>query len=1416
MNTRNLVLLLLTWVLCTPFFLPAQTSSLIIEEIPIGKGRLKNSVMDLLQDQRGFLWVSTVGGLYRYDGYEFKHYPFPSVPRKEHRDTMWHNAPGAGQLLEDRNGNIWIVNTFSESWIGWLKMLDIRQDTLVNLDIRMVSRPVTYKRPLIEDPEGYLWVHCLDGLRRITLPEEGGTAYEIKLYSSEPGTPHALSDTISSLLLDRRNRLWMSTYDGGLHYYDRQQDQIRKISTLSPGGIWELSQMKNGSIAAASKEGLFLIDPETLQIEHIQHQPGIASSLAGNYIRTMLPDLEGQLWLFSAPRKEGPYTLQRFDPVSGQFSGPYMDSILPGGAMTGFYDAPFHLFADRNGRIWVNNNKGLQFYDPEHDRFVHIRNANPTIGESVHTFLQDNSGVLWMGAPMGLSKFAPGANRFKVFRHQTDNPLSLSGDRVATVFEDSRGYLWLGHSRGIDRIRLNEVNQITEKKFFFFDAAYGFSEDRQGNIWVHSLSGKLGFIATGDQPINVYTSFPVDGRRVNFKIAVTAIRAPEKGIFISSNGLLHHDPVTGTTKHFPLPNSLTTTSGPLFIHGYDSAMQLWLSNSQYFLRFDPSSGEFIPFPTRTRAGRFICQGDKGEMWTTTSGLRLLNIKDGALLKHFHPGTGFPTDFTEGVVKDDHGNLWITSDVGLIQFDPKTEQFRVFDRANGLPTNNIYAGSGCKRQNGELLIPLGEKGLVLFDPTELQPDSFPVPPVITGLKLSNDPLLPGDSRGALRRSIPYTKEIVLAHHQNVLTIEYTGLHFSMPEANRFTYLMEGIDEDWVEAGNRRVATYAGLAPGDYTFRLKAANPDGIWNPSEASLRITIRPPWWRTWWAYSLYALGILTLIATVYRFLLDRQLEQAETRRLAELDEAKTQMYTNITHEFRTPLTVIQGMADQMEENPGDWFREGLRLIRNNSNKLLRLVNQMLDLHKLESGSMPVNIVQGDVVNYLQYITESFRSYAVTKNIRLHFLCPFEKLMMDYDPEKLLTIVSNLLSNAIKFTPEGGDVYVQLAVDSPQRAVGTSQKNGDKLPIGKTLVLIIKDTGIGISEKKRPYIFNRFYQADDNHASNGAGTGIGLALTKELTNLLKGKIEVQSNIGKGSTFIVRLPIFLNAQDEHLVEQITEQVEAFIPGVLKSEINCDAAKISEEQPLVLLVEDNEDVLLYLQSCLAADYQLAFARNGREGIDRALELVPDVVLSDVMMPEVGGFELCDTLKKDVRTSHIPIILLTAKADQASKVEGLKEGADAYLTKPFDKEELQVRLKKLIELRRHLLERYDEEARTARFLKPGSSSAYPREDAFLQQIQDTLVAHIDEQDFGIPELCAALGMSRTQLHRKIKALTGKSTSIYLRSLRLAKARELLENSDLNVSEVSYEVGFRSPTYFSQAFSEEYGVPPSAVKKG
>ncbi|GAA4309782.1 hypothetical protein GCM10023149_04230 [Mucilaginibacter gynuensis] len=683
--------------------------------------------------------------------------------------------------------------------------------------------------------------------------------------------------------------------------------------------------------------------------------------------------------------------------------------------------------------------------------------------------------------------------------------------------------------------------------------------------------------------------------------------------------------------------------------------------------------------------------------------------------------------------------------------------------------------------------------------------------ITGIQIGNKILTPGDQTEVLKETIENTKAITLSYLQDIITLEFSALDFIAPQRNKYRYQMMGIDKEWVESGTRRSATYLHLPAGHYTFKVQGSNSQGVWSSHIAELKIQVLPPWWLSWWAYSVYFLLLILGIKRYLNFKVNRAklksqlaFEQVEAKRIKELDTMKTQLYTNITHEFRTPLTVILGMANQIISKPEEHLKNGMEMIVRNGQNLLNLVNEMLDLSKLETGKMQLQLTSGDIINFLRYIVESFHSLAESQHKQLHFLTEIDALSVAYDAEKIRQMITNLLSNALKFTPEKGNIYIIVNQNS------ISQNEQQVM-----LVIKVKDTGIGIPETQIHNVFDRFYQLDNSLTRNAEGTGIGLSLTKELVKLMEGEITVKSppvGAHKGSEFTISIPL------EKTLEPtlpfpviIAQQVQSYVPVVM---LPADETQ-KKDKPLILLVEDNADVVAYTASCLV-DYRLAVGQDGREGLEIAKELIPDLIITDVMMPFVDGFELVGQLRKDEYTSHIPIIMLTAKANIESKIEGLQQGVDAYLEKPFHQEELLIRIKKILELRQSLQRYYLKKAGLNGHLSKEIVisneiiDVKKIENEFVIKVREAIEKNITNPNFTIEQLCNLVFMSHSQLHRKLDALTGYSPNKFIRIIRLHKAKELLLDPANSIAAIAVDCGFNDPGYFARVFKLEYGMPP------
>ncbi|TNE69908.1 MAG: helix-turn-helix domain-containing protein [Bacteroidetes bacterium] len=845
----------------------------------------------------------------------------------------------------------------------------------------------------------------------------------------------------------------------------------------------------------------------------------------------------------------------------------------------------------------------------------------------------------------------------------------------------------------------------------------------------------------------------------------------------------------------------------------------WLASGDGLIKIDPKnkSQQVIDLiPGRAINVQRLHQDKKGRLWVATAanGIVLYDPASGQR-QVIDQEKGLSSNIVVTLLEDNEGNIWAGTYYGITVLSPDGVVIDRLYEADGLANNEFNRWSALKMQDGRLCFG-SVVGVTIIDPEAWKASREGRAPIHIYLtELYRD--TPGEATNQLDL-LPLWQQnqrIVFPAASRSLKIAFALSNYASPETSIFAYKIEGTDQDWHYINAQNQLSLNALPTGSYNILIKGSGGKGRWS-EPLVIPIRVGEFFYKQWWFFVLCALPFLGFLGLWIhrqrgeRKRLEREVEirthtiQEQADKLLVADQMKTRLYTNITHEFRTPLTVISGMADMMKTMPD----KAPELIKRNSEGLLRLVNQMLDLAKLESGQLQVEPVQIDVVPYIQYLFESFQSYAEGKNIELVFQKDMDQLVMDCDEKKLESIVTNLLSNAIKFSGENRQVVLSIEEEKGQ------------------FLIRVADQGIGIPPDKQAHVFDRFYQVDNSTTRKGEGTGIGLTLTKELVELMGGTIRVQSpgREGKGTEFTVSLPIthLAGAAAQAQFDQFDSTPTIASTGLTSNHPVTtpeDSSLITHHSslsfPLLLLIEDNIDVVTYMKACLQDRYTIEWAANGAIGIERALETIPDIIISDIMMPEKDGYEVCYTLKNDERTSHIPIILLTAKANIDSRLKGLRRGADAYLGKPFLKEELYIRLEQLLELRRKLQAHYARIDFSARAATDPLQTEQTPDDHFIRKAARFVQDHLDELTFRVEDLCMEMAMSESQLNRKLKALSGKTASPFIRNIRLQEARKLLQTTDQNISEIAYAVGFSDPLYFSRAFSQEFGVAPSAFRK-
>jgi signal transduction histidine kinase/ligand-binding sensor domain-containing protein/DNA-binding response OmpR family regulator len=1336
-----------------------------VKQYTLLDGLPDNFVNALLQDRYGFIWIGTSDGLSRFDGIRFETF------RHQTGDPSSISNNKINALMEDRQGYIWAATD------GGLNRYDPATETFRHFmydpdDEHSISHDIT--RAVFEDEAGVIWVGAFNGLNRLDPTSFRFTAYLHQdpfspfppLYTQSIQEVSVIGETADGQLLVGYWGIGVMLFDKKTGHFQpvpvngsldaRHNIVVERITRTAEGGIW---------VCATGR--LFRYDA----IHGLTHFPEINMESIAIFTPTpsgvYFAGGKGFMVLDKAFRE-----VQRFVPDTSPVD-PNQNLVLA-------------AIEDRAGDIWFGSMGGGLFHlAAEHKSFVNYRHQkgeeNGLHDNFINALAEVGEDLVWVGSRrQGISVFDHKSNTFSPLPNYMDYPKGMKTREISVIYPDRDRNIWIGTwGAGLHLYR------PSEKAFQYFlqnqskttslsdNYVTDILQTAEGEIWVGTTLG-LSVLFSGE---NV-----------------------KKGLF-KHYRFNPGDP--GGLNHFRVTCIRQTRSGQIWVGTHDGLHRYDREKEVFALyRQEPDK----PGALCNNTIKCIFEDSKERLWIgTAGGLNMYDAERDAFL--YFPGTDELLDGSIiGIQEDEKGFLWVATKRGIGRFDPEGMTCKLYDNRDGLDNHSFNPRAFLRSPSSGMIYAGGRNGMSVFEPVKIRENPFTPPVWITGLRKYAS--RKGKPAETIVKGMAGRTKIELAHWENIIAFELTSLNLKNSEKNQFAYRLAGFNDNWIDIGTRREITFTNLNVGAYTLQVKSANNDGVWNDIPVELTIIVHPPWWKTWWAYMLYVLLLFCIIYSLRRYELNRQrlafqlkAEKSEAVRLKELDTFKARLYTNLTHEFRTPLTVIIGMADQLINRTDAIHRVSnidamnrvsavALLIKRNGQNLLRLINQLLDLSKLETNSLQLHLRQGDIVPYLRYVTESFQTFANGKNLSLRFFSPAESLVMDFDPEQIKQVLVNLISNALKFTPSGGEVMVRL------------------LPQDDQLGIEVQDTGIGIPATDLPNIFDRFYQVDGSNTREGEGTGIGLAHTKELVKLLGGQISVQSNPGQGSSFFVRLPIHREAEkNTELIKQ--EKISQWAP-----ELTEEAVTIPQETsglPQLLLIEDNPDLVVYLKSCLNCLYQVDVAYNGQIGIEKALEQVPDLIISDVMMPGKDGFEVCDTLKNDRRTSHIPIILLTAKADNASRIAGLRRGADAYLAKPFDREELLVRLEMLLERQKRMAAWFSQQKHVPPF-DARLEEAIQVEDAFIRMVRGIIETNYADENFALPMLCEEIGMSRSQLFRKMTALVNTSPSDYIRSYRLQKARELLETTELTVSEVAWQVGYKDLSHFSRNYREAFGMPPSA----
>ncbi len=1393
---------------------------------------LQSTVNCAYQDRRGFMWFGTWAGLYRYDGLHVR----PFKPQKKDPHSL--RGRKIRTIYEDRAGRLWI-GSMDEG----LHLFDRERERFVAYrhvpgnPNSLSSNDVT---ALTEDRAGHLWVGTGAGLNRVkrSAPPAGKTAVTAPALTV---TRYALDGDggrrINAIHQDAASRVWVGT-ETGLFLFRPQPQPGQSLFVRIPIGPGAADFYPRNNIAALTSHR----DPRTgattlwlgtrggltqMTLPAGPPEPGPAPAmvhyrhgaapfaLSNNLVRTVFRKSgeEGWLWVGT---EDG---LNRFEVATGKFYPHRADHHDPHGLSSNGITA---LFEDHAGVLWIATERGLNTFDPYRKKFGRYQaaagGAKGAASTSITALAVRTAGEVWVGTQGGglhrmrLDSLAPRAGGLRPYAF-AGAETNVAANHVYTLCADRTGNLWVGtNGEGIYRFRPDDLpdGQPIIRRYVQYRQNYenthGLTdnyvltlyEDRRGTLWAGTWNGDLHrfdpaqnrFIPLPDWPGSPAARFPVTALLEDHAGALWAgTRGGGVYRLTATNGNGY------TVRHFAAhegPGSLSNN----FINCLfeDREQNLWIGTEEGLNRLDPATGACTVL-------------DESQ--------------------------GLPDHVIQGILQDPAGLLWLSTTRGITQLQPGLMRqpgrmgrfLRHFSKEDGLQ-GDVFNSNACARTPPGLLLFGGINGLNTCVPAQVGRNPHPPRVVLTGFSVFNQPVPIGKNgagRQILRRSISETDRVTLAYDENSVSFQFAALHFASPGQNEYAYRMEGFDKGWTRSrapGN--VAHYTNLDPGTYTFRVRASNNDQVWNHRGTALTLVITPPFWATGWAYLGYVLAGIAALYLLRRWVLVRAefrhrlaLERVQRENAEALHQLKLRFFTDISHEIRTPLTLITGILDKVLHG-GEYpprLHHQLRVMHRNGHQLRRLINQLLDFRKHESGYLSLKATEGDLVPFLAGVCGAFGELARERQITYGLEAGPEPLRLWFDRDKLQQIVTNLLSNAFKFTPDGGQIRVRVRTVAADQPIPFLPN--DPVPTREGWVEItVQDNGIGIAADHLDKLFDLYYQAEAAHPPVHTGTGIGLALSKSLAELHHGGITVRSRAGEGAAFSLYLPrgkAHLQPSELGPAPAQSEPALPGLPGAIAGNAPGEPADppvaVPADAPLLLVVEDQPDLRAFIADLFTDKYRVLLAADGAEGLAAATEHVPDLIISDVLMPQLNGIELCRRLKTDERTSHIPLLLLTARTDSAHQAEGLETGADDYIGKPFDVPVLVLKVRNLLTLRDNIRRRGGQQ----KFLSPREVATNPVDEAFLEKVIGIVQQHLHDPDFKVEDFTKAIGMSRVQLYRKLKALTGLAVNEFVRNQRLQRAALLLAQKHLTVAEVTYQVGFGDLKYFRTCFREHFGVNPS-----
>jgi signal transduction histidine kinase/ligand-binding sensor domain-containing protein/DNA-binding response OmpR family regulator len=1304
-------------------------------------GLSNSQINQVYQDRRGFIWIATEDGLNHFDGNRFT--IFRHVPD----DSTSLASNFVHTVFEDSRGNFWIGT------INGLQLYSYTTNSFRKFPLSLSNDTSAYPHvtALLEDSKGSLWV-CTSGNGIVKINPNDLTYAKDKTLSSQ-----LISIYLQTIYEDRNGKIWLGSEDKGLIVYDPSTGSVDQsfyrhdwIKWLSDKQISDICEDANGNVIIGSLNGGLGIYYRDENRFEIFNQKGVIP------VKTLLNDGTGTIWVGTDGQG-----------IKQLINGQLMNFDVSGSQLTLNKTKAHSLLKDNQGNIWAGIfHKGvlmLPRYSNKFEYFGYAHNPDHSIGNGcIMSIAATPDGRIWTGTDgNGLYSIDP---LTRTTRQYSKDLGSLHGNTVMTLTYAS-GLLWVGtYLNGLASINPSngKMERVTLSQDVENDKIITITSDRHNMLWIGTY-----------------------GR-----------------------GVLRYDPATrkvSSINSFGSDTLNRLTNNWVNALRFDAAGKLWIGTFKGVDCFDPATGRFLHFNVDNgflsdNVVYCLLHDKKGKVWVGTSnGLACIDPEANQSVIYFTKN-GLSGNVINGMEEDSNGNIWISTNSGLSRYSPTLGVFTNYYSFEGLQSNEFRRGAAFKAVDGKLYFG-GINGITTFYPQNIGV-ARPLPDLyFTDFRIFNQSVAVGDHSGnvtILDRSLLEKPEVRLRHTDNMFSIEFIALEYTNPEKIEYRYMMEGFEHNWKSTGvNNRMITYTNLPPGNYTFKVAAT--DNLGKEKQIALSILILPPWWMTWWAIIIYfvvASGLTLLIIREIHSRLRQNHQLLELQYAEQANDSRLQLFANISHEIRTPLTLIINPLEQLMDKESDNTKRAIyALMHRNSLRILRLMNQLIDVRKIDKGQMQLQYEQADMVPFIKDIINAFEYAAQSRQIEVTFVTKLNELGVWIDRSNFDKVLFNLMSNALKFTPKMGRVQIRLSLSADQ----------------KQYIIEVEDNGIGIPDAIREKIFDRFYQGKT--AMFSKGSGMGLHLARRLVEMHHGTIQAFNAAEQGALFVITMPLG-NAHigaDEYAVEsQVDDEIHLTNTVILNQ--NEDQPVASEQskgkgKTKVLVAEDDPDVRTFIINELSPQYRVIDADNGKSAWILAIREIPDIVISDVVMPEMTGLELCKKLKIHPDTAHIPVVLLSALAKDEDVVEGLDHGADVYISKPFNIEVLKSNISRLLQSRQMLKMKFTND----KVLDLDRMKLDSSDEKLLNKVIKAIQSQIQNSDLSVEMISQQIGISRVHLHRKLKELTGQAPRDFIKTIRLKQASQLLMNNDANVSEIAFSVGFSSHSYFTNCFRDYFGLSPS-----